>query len=809
MNSKLLFFLSILLILNSCSRTSNIAELKSEHLNIGIDARGYISMLLDNNSQIDYLSNDTISPLIALKKDSKIILPLAARVEGNKLVFQFEEGIDLKVKFEEKKSHITFELVEASNITDIDLIVWGPIPTTINKIIGETIGIARGDEFAIGIQALNPKTIGGYPWKDNDTTPQFDIFDQDDYSDLSEEGKGYTLYRVEAAKPEKFGSTLQAYCRNRFQERIISNLNHEKYISPVFDDGGIIGSKIALFGCPVEQTLEAVGKIETEESTPHPQIEGKWGKTTNVASSAYIIYNFGEATISEAIEYTKKTGLKYLYHPEPFKNWGHFELDEKKFPNGWDGLKMCVDKAEAEGINVGLHTLSNLITTNDPYVTPVPDSQLGVVGYSELAGVIDENQIEIPVKSPDFFNQFKNNNLHTVMIGSELIRYRVVSESAPWKLMDCQRGAWGTNKVNHENETKISKLADHAYKVFLTDPELTIEMAERLADLYNYCGLRQISFDGIEGNRSTGMGNYGEILFATTWYNHLSENIKKHIIIDASRTTHYFWHIYTRMNWGEPWYAGFRESQTESRLKNQAYFQRNLMPGMLGWFSMRNNTPIEDIEWMLARSAAFDAGYAFVTGREQIETNGQSSEILELLKLWETARMKNVFSEEQKGRMKDIHNEFHLVGTGENTWDLFPVFTFRFEHESKVRQPGEPLYSTFEFDNKAEKGPMHFIITALNASVSEISLELNSSIDVKIPAKLNKGESLRYYGGASAGIYDAQLHKREEVKLDPSKFLLDSGKQFVIFDCAFSNKEENAKVKIEIRILDKPEKIKG
>lgn len=792
----------------SCNRVDFIAELNSDHLTIGIDANGNISKLLDKDNQKDYLSREIKAPLIAIKMDSAIIPPIAAHVEENKLVFQFRGGINLKVKYEEKPSHIIFELVEATNAEEIELIVWGPIPTGLNKILGETIGIVRGDEFAIGLQSLNPKTLGGYPWKDNDTMPQFDIFDQDDYSDLSEEGKGYTLYRVEAAKPEKFGTTLQAYCRNRFQERIISNLNNERYISPIFDDGGVIGSKIALFGCPVESTLETIGKIEIEESLPHPQIEGKWGKSTNVASSAYIIYDFSETTIDEAIEYTKIAGLKYLYHPEPFKNWGHFDLDEKSFPNGWDGLKMCVDKAEAQGIYVGLHTLSNFITTNDPYITPKPDNRLGEVGYSLLTESIDDNQVEVPINSPDYFNQFDDNNLHAVKIGDELIRYRTVSDTSPWKLLDCERGSWGTKKTSHEKGDRIGKLADHAYKVFLTNPKLTIEMAERLADLYNYCGLRQISFDGIEGNHSTGMGNYGEILFVTTWYNNLSEKIKKHIIIDASRTSHYFWHIYSRMNWGEPWYAGFRESQTEYRMKNQAYFQRNMMPGMLGWFSMKNNTPIEDIEWMLARSAGFDAGYAFVTGKEELEKNGQASKILELLKLWETARMQNVFSQEQKERMKNINDEFHLVATDENSWNLYPVYTFRFEHEDKIRQPGEPLYSTFKFDNIVDKGAMNFIITAQNTSISEITIGINNSMDVKIPVQLNNGESLRYYGGEFAGIYNSDLQKTGEVKIDLSNFTIEKGMQSVILDGSFSKKGENAKLKVEIRILGNPENVK-
>ncbi len=112
------------------------------------------------------------------------------------------------------------------------------------------MGVVRGEEFALGIQALNPKTLGGYPWNENDCMPQLDIFEGDDFSDLSEEGKRYVLYRVEAAKPEDFGSTLQAYCRNRSKDRIIENWQHPKYLAPAYNDGGVIGSKIALVWLP-------------------------------------------------------------------------------------------------------------------------------------------------------------------------------------------------------------------------------------------------------------------------------------------------------------------------------------------------------------------------------------------------------------------------------------------------------------------------------------------------------------------------------------------------------------------------------
>ena len=83
-------------------------------------------------------------------------------------------------------------------------------------------------------------------------------------------------------------------------------------------------------------------------------------------------------------------------------------------------------------------------------------------------------------------------------------------------------------------------------------------------------------------------------------------------------------------DWGEPWYGGFRESQTEYRFKNQAYFKRNYMPGMLGWFKMTPETSIEDIEWLLARASGYDAGYAFVASLESIEKRTQRNPGIEV-----------------------------------------------------------------------------------------------------------------------------------------------------------------------------------
>ncbi len=803
--SALSIILLIGLFATSCSEKR--ITFKSERFELSLNDQGQITSFKDISTNFDYHFKDTIAPILSIWQDGVAIQPKSASFEEDtrilSLVFP-RDGL-AEIRVEEKGSHITLELIELLMGKEPDLILWGPYPTTIDGVIGETVGVVRNEDFAIGIQSLNPKTLGGYPWNDNDAMPQIDIFEGGDYSDMSEKGKRYVLYRVEAAKPTDFGSTLQAYTRNRYKERVIKNWGKDQYVAPAYDDGGLIGSKIALFGSAEANALETLGKIEIAEDLPHPMIDGKWGKTTRTAAAAYMIMGFSEKNIDRAIDYTKQAGLRYLYHDGPFKTWGNFELNEG-FPNGRKGMKAVVAKAEAEGIMLGAHTLSNFITTNDAYVTPVPDDRLAKVGSSQLSAAINVSQKEIPIESPDFFRQMKNNSLKTVQVGKELIRYGSVSEAAPWKLLDCQRGAYGTKVTGHTSGNKISLLADHGYKVFLTNAQLGDEMAKNIADLYNETGLRQISFDGVEGNRSTGMGNYGEILFTKAWYDGLSDEIRSHYIADASRTTHYFWHIYTRMNWGEPWYAGFRESQTEYRLKNQKYFQRNYMPGMLGWFSMRPTTSIEDIEWMLARSAAFNAGYAFVTNFDALEKNGYTDEILSAIGEWEKARMADVFSEEQRLRMEDIGNEFHLETLAEDRWNLYHVYSHKFSHEKKVRQPGEPLYSSFEFENQTGDNTMQFILSAVDADLSNISLELNNYKKITLPIRLKNGQSLKYKGGKTATLFNENWQKIREIDLNID-LAIGNGDQTINLDCTFGNTGKEPKAKLEVRVVGKAEPV--
>ncbi len=221
-----------------------------------------------------------------------------------------------------------------------------------------------------------------------------------------------------------------------------------------------------------------------------------------------------------------------------------------------------------------------------------------------------------------------------------------------------------------------------SYKVFLTDALLGQEVARRIGDFCNFTGAMQLSLDGLEGNWSSGMGQYGCSLFTKAWYDTLTPAHRGRMINDASNPHHFTWHIAMRYNWGEPWYAGFRESQTIYRLKNQLFYTRNLIPRMLGWFSLRAETTLEDAEWLCARAAGYDAGFALATSFASKATQsssgvssgeGKTEEILEAIRQWETARQGGAFPQRLKAALQDVNREFHLVAAGSGQWDLHPI----------------------------------------------------------------------------------------------------------------------------------------
>ena len=102
---------------------------------------------------------------------------------------------------------------------------------------------------------------------------------------------------------------------------------------------------------------------------------------------------------------------------------------------------------------------------------------------------------------------------------------------------------------------------------------------------------------------------------------------------------------------------------------------------------------------------------------------------------------------------------------------------------------------------------MSFIITAKDATVSGIKIEIDSYKELLIPVQLKAEESIKYTGGNKAIIYSPNWQKTVEININSSDFKVSKGEHTITFDCSFNNEGKEPLVKLEIRIIGKAEEI--
>lgn len=799
--------------------------LSTDFFNIQINQSGNITSLTEKSSSREYLPANVITPLLSLYKDSAYIKPLTIEYEAskNKIILRYPNKCVAIISILSKGSYLRFELLSLSPRNGIQAIVWGPYPTTIQESIGETICVVHDNKFAVGMQSLNINTIEGTPeGNDNSWGASFieplpgqilpdSLKDQvgkevEVNANITGDMPEYVrTYRGNAAVKKPYGSELRLFSRDRRIPRLVKNVYGKNAVNmqltePVNAD--FTGSAIAFFGCPEPKVLDVIESIELNEKLPHPLLNGEWIKRSKNINDAYLMFEGKD--IDKGIEYAKSCGFTLVHIGEIFKSWGHFGLTTDRFPGGAAEIRKITGKATESGFSLGAHTLSMFTATDDPYVSPVPSDSLCKMGSTALSKDIWENDNVIFIESPDYLDKLYS--MHTIKAGKELITFREISQDKPWRLLDCKRGQYNTKKSIHKKNSPVDIIINNSYGGFYPNIHLQDAYAERLAQVCNETGLGLMDFDGMGGESPTGHGAYAVAKFIDRWY----KNLNKYVLTCGAGTTHYYWHIYSFMNWGEPWYNSLRESQVNYRIENQRFFKRNYMPPMLGWFSFGIDYRPEEIEWIQARSAAFNAGYLFRVD-ENIEQNGFKNELFATIKEWQQARKSGAFTSEQLKKFENPANEFHLQKTSENTWSLFPV-TLKggFEHKFRRVQTGEPVASKFKVNNAYDNQALQFYIRAAEAdgnkteTVSHISLEINNYQQLEIEEPLKAGNRI-ICDGKSVFICDATWNRLKEIPVKEIPHL-EKGMNEVVIKSEFSGAKSPV-LQVEFKTIGNSEKV--
>ncbi|MFT7163359.1 MAG: hypothetical protein ACI9GZ_004561, partial [Bacteroidia bacterium] len=133
--SVLLLFLISLIVVSCSSDQTKIVDRTIGSLKITINDKGSFVNLIDVNTGKDYILKDTLAPLMSVRINNEMIYPKSATIKDDIISLAFDNDVVAEVKIEEKETHFTFELISISNNDIVELIVWGPYPTSIQKTI--------------------------------------------------------------------------------------------------------------------------------------------------------------------------------------------------------------------------------------------------------------------------------------------------------------------------------------------------------------------------------------------------------------------------------------------------------------------------------------------------------------------------------------------------------------------------------------------------------------------------------------------------------------------------------------------------
>lgn len=765
--------------------------LETKETRVGLDKDGYYESVKVGGQEILL---DGSYPVISVMSKNRLLTPVSMKRKGDILDFTMSDKQVVRVKSKETPVCIVLEVVKVPEA--YDALFFGPFGVSINEVVGDVVGVAQGKGMAFGIQALNIKTNAGIPKEYFETLSSAFKYDGKP-TELSVEK--VPVWKQTAATLEQ-GAMFQftALRRDKEEHRKVLQVEDALVLPVKGEDAKIEGASVALFGSKQSEALARIGEIELEQGLPHPMLDGEWMKTSRAAMQSYLITNVTEDNLDEVLDKAKLAGFTYVYNAGPFEDWGHFNWDKRFTKDGDDGVKRMVEKAARRGFRIGVHTLSNFMTTNDAYVTPVPSSHLLKQGVLQLESDLSSDQTEIVVKQSSLFSVPLT--LNALQAGEELITFGKVEESdGKIILKACKRGAFGTKASAHASSTPLYKLWDYPYRTLFPDLELQDAFSDRLSELFNYTGLAQISFDGLEGCTYTGHGEYATSRFVSRFY----QALKTPIINDASRLNHNLWHIHTRMNWGEPWGESMRTGQVASRIKNQEFFRRNLFPRMLGWFLIRladrkfECSTLEDLEWALSESAGFDAGYAMNIDVNTLRKHGQIDKLLSAIKNWDMLRESQCFTLEQMKRLKDPKTEWHLEKKSETDFLLYPLdITKHFYCDFGELQPGQPGGSDWSVETPYG-GRYAFRLRVEGEGQIENPQFMTDEGVILFPCTIKEGQYLLYGFDGTAQVTDKNFNVLEEV-LPQGEAQLPSGDSHVAFSCG---KPEDALPEVSVRFI--------
>lgn len=691
---------------------------------------------IDKVTGIDYLNNTTVSYCAYVTQDGKENPVSSASVNGNLLKLEFKNSnLTANILITKKEDYVSLEVAEVNGTAESLTLI--NVPLNLKGMPYEP--------FAACVLSMNL----------------------------------YTQVRQLPA----LQTFLWAKCYKRF---------------------GMIGSKITLLGVPQKNILPVIREVmQQSKDIPYSTAGGAWAQLSKEGFGSYLM-NFGtltEKTVDEWIEKCKSVGFNQIDSHgggADFFKLGSFELNPEKWPDGWNQFKRINGRLHDAGISSILHTYAFFIEKDSKYVTPVPSADLAYFSSFTLAGPVGpkDSVIVVNESTGDIANtkDLSILNSHTFRLGNELIEFKSVTSSSPYKLTGCKRGADNTKAAAYRAGEKVYHLKE-MFGMFVPGPEtqLFIEIARNTAKIVNDNNFDGIYLDAIDGSPILD-GAENAWYYGTKFIVEIARQLKRPVGMEMSSMGNIWWHY--RSRW-EAWDTPVRGYKRFIDIHCAAINGGLLLPLHLGWWlnhtwdpPQTETTFTDDIEYLGCKMIGNNAGLSLLGGTEKKELDKKPAfkRLNDIIRQYEELRLKNYFGEDVKKLLRQPGKEFTLFQEN-GLWNFRPV-AYQKHKVDGLDHPSASWIVNNEFDSqpvklriesllsvKSYSDPANIILADFSGPEAFSDKEYAKGISGGISNSNEKAvssESGRIFSAQSSGVSPLngswiKMEKKIEPSLDLSK----------------------------------------
>jgi len=463
-----------------------------------------------------------------------------------------------------------------------------------------------------------------------------------------------------------------------------------------------------------------------------------------------LVMDFPEKDLDKALELCRQGGFEYLLHRYPFSTYGHYKWNPDFASQGDASVSAMVQRAAEEGVRLGIYIQEDAISINDEFFAPKYYKLLRREGEVPLFDAISVTQPDLSVYKCKALSVPSSLNL--LMVDDEIISYGTMEPAGDLMLLhQCNRGAYGTKVAAHPRSTMAYKLADAPERFVYPDGELIDLVRQQLDARIDAAGITFMEYASTSGHE---------------------------MLNEAQRVQNV-----------ERWSKECEGSDGQ--------------PMTLGWFPIHGAdrhqqcTTLEDVEWMLSKSAAFNANYGLVVPRVAMHRYGQLGEVMSLARTWNELCSSGLLSDELREEMRDPYQDWHLEREEEG-FLLYRLFVSR-RFRCAFSPADNGLYVAGPWDwSIEEEGPFGLRVFIEGKGEIQNPVVHLGDEELLFPCSVKANQILYYDFDTVAYITDLEYNVLEVVT-PIGDALLPSGDSQVRFSCTFA--EEKLKPAVSVRYL--------